>query len=82
MKVAYVFATNMATTFKLATMILPQLEQDNHGAEVIGMMFFDDNIFALREGDPVGQRLAKIAKEKNILLMVCDQGGGDQNSLH
>ena len=73
MKVAYVFATNMATTFKLATMILPQLEQDNHGAEVIGMMFFDDNIFALREGDPVGERLAKIAKEKNILLMVCDQ---------
>lgn len=73
MKVAYVFANNMATTFKLATMILPQLEQDNHGAEVAGMMFFDDNIFALREGDPVGERLAKVAKEQNILLMVCDQ---------
>ena len=25
MKVAYIFATNMAATFKLATMILPQL---------------------------------------------------------
>jgi len=73
MKVAYVFTTNMATTFKLATMILPQLEQGKHGAEVIGMMFFDDNIFALRKGDPVGERLARIAKEKNILLMVCDQ---------
>ncbi len=73
MKVAYVFATNMATTFKLATMILPQLEQGNHGAEVIGIMFFDDNIFALRKGDPVGERLSRFAKEHNILLMVCDQ---------
>ncbi|MBO32378.1 MAG: sulfur reduction protein DsrE [Rhodospirillaceae bacterium] len=63
----------MATTFKLGTMILPQLEQGNHGVEVIGMMFFDDNIFALRKGDPVGERLSKIAREKNILLMVCDQ---------
>jgi sulfur relay (sulfurtransferase) complex TusBCD TusD component (DsrE family) len=54
-------------------MILPQLEQGNHGAQVIGMMFFDDNIYCLRQGDPVGERLAKVAKEQNILLMVCDQ---------
>lgn len=73
MKVAYVFATNMASTTKLATMILPQLEQGTHGADVIGMMFFDDNLFCLRQGDPVGERLAAIAKEKNIMLMVCDQ---------
>ena len=73
MKIAYVFATDMASTFKLATMILPQLEQGNHGAQVIGMMFFDDNIYCLREGDPVGERLAKVAKEQNVLLMVCDQ---------
>ena len=45
-------------------MILPQLEQDIHGVDVIGMMFFDDNIFALRKNDPVGERLSKIAKEK------------------
>ena len=73
MKVAYVFATNMASTFKLAAITLPQLEQDNHGAEVVGMMFFDDNLFFLREGDQVGERLAKLAKDKNILLMVCDE---------
>ncbi len=47
MKVAYVFTTNMASPLKLATMILPQLEQGTHGAQVIGMMFFDDNIFCL-----------------------------------
>ena len=73
MKVAYVFATNMAATFKLATMILPQLEDGWHGATVVGMFFFDDNLFCLREGDPVGERLAKVAKHQNILLMVCDQ---------
>ena len=28
MKIAYVFATNMASTFKLSTMILPQLEKN------------------------------------------------------
>ena len=37
------------------------------------MFFFDDNINILRLNDPVGERLAKIAKEKNMLLMVCDQ---------
>ncbi|HTV35188.1 MAG TPA: SaoD/DsrE family protein [Xanthobacteraceae bacterium] len=73
MKVAYVFATDMAATYKLSTMILPQLEQNIHGAEIIGMMFFDDNLFCLRQGDPVGERLAKIARAKNILLMACDQ---------
>jgi hypothetical protein len=73
MKVAYVFATNMASTHKLATMILPQLEEGFHGADVVGMMFFDDNLFCLRQGDPVGERLARVAKEKGILLMVCDQ---------
>ncbi|MBY8978271.1 DsrE family protein [Rhodobacteraceae bacterium NNCM2] len=73
MKVAYVFATDMASTYKLATMILPQLENGNRGAEVVGMFFFDDNLFALRKNDPIGERLARIAAEANILLMMCDQ---------
>lgn len=73
MKVAYVFATNMTATFKLATMILPQLEEGYHGAEVVGMFFFDDNVYTLRKGGPVGERLARVAAEKNILLMICDQ---------
>ena len=73
MNVGYIFATDMAATFKLATMILPQLESGNHGANVMGMFFFDDNVFSLRKGDPVGERLAKVAAEQNILLMACDQ---------
>ena len=73
MKVAYIFRTNMASTFQLSTMILPQLETNKHLVDVVGMFFFDYNIYCLRENDPVGERLAKIAKEKNMLLMVCDQ---------
>ena len=73
MKIAYVFKSNMASTFQLGTMILPQLEDNSHMVNVIGMFFFDDNINILRQNDPVGERLAKIAKEKKMLLMVCDQ---------
>ncbi|MCB0264536.1 MAG: DsrE family protein [Calditrichaeota bacterium] len=74
MKVAYVFATSGHTaSYKLGKMILPQLENGTHGVTVIGMFFFDDNTYILRKGDPMGERLAKIAKEKGMLLMMCDQ---------
>jgi sulfur relay (sulfurtransferase) complex TusBCD TusD component (DsrE family) len=73
MKVAYVFSTSGHTaSYKLGQMILPQLEQGGHGVEVVGMMFFDDNTYVLRQGDAMGERLAKIAKEQGILLMMCD----------
>ena len=49
MKIAYVFKTSMASTYQLATMILPQLENDTHGVEVAGMFFFDDNLFCLND---------------------------------
>jgi len=73
MKVAYVLKSPMASVYELATMILPQLENGIHGAQVVGMMFFDDNVFVLRKGDPIGERLAKVAREQGILIMACDQ---------
>jgi sulfur relay (sulfurtransferase) complex TusBCD TusD component (DsrE family) len=73
-KVAYVFTTSGHTaSYKLGKMILPQLENGTHGVEVVGMMFFDDNTYMLRKGDAMGERLAKVAKEQGILLMMCDQ---------
>jgi hypothetical protein len=72
MKIAYVFATPNASAYKLTQMILPQLEADTHGVEVVGMFFFDDNTLVLRRDDPVGERLAKVAQDKGILLMMCD----------
>ncbi len=68
MNIAYIFTTNNSSTYKLATMILPQLEQNTHGVNVVGMMFFDDNIFMLRKGDPIGERLAKVAADQVISL--------------
>ena len=74
MKVAYIFATSGHTaSYKLGQMILPQLEDGDHGVEVVGMFFFDDNTYVLRKGDPIGERLAKVAAENNMLLMLCDQ---------
>jgi len=53
MKVAYVFTTSGHNVdYKLGEMILPQLEQGHHGAEVVGLFFFDDNNYVLRTGDP------------------------------
>jgi sulfur relay (sulfurtransferase) complex TusBCD TusD component (DsrE family) len=74
MNVAYVFATSGHTaSYKLGKMILPQLEKGSHGAFVVGMFFFDDNTYILRQGDPMGERLAKVAKDQGMLLMMCDQ---------
>jgi sulfur relay (sulfurtransferase) complex TusBCD TusD component (DsrE family) len=72
MKIAYVFVSPRAASYKLGQMILPQLEAGTHGVDVVGMFFFDDNVFALRTGDPIGERLARVAARTGMLLMMCD----------
>lgn len=52
---------------------IAQLEAGNHGVDVVGMFFFDDNTFLLRERDPVGERLGRVAAEHGMLLVLCDQ---------
>jgi len=71
-KVAYVFSTSGHTaSYKLGKMILPQLEQGSHGVDVVGMFFFDDNTYLLREGDPIGERLGRVAAEH---VRLCRRG--------
>jgi hypothetical protein len=79
MKIAYVFATPRAASYKLGQMILPQLEAGTHGVEVVGMFFFDDNTFVLRQGDPLGERLAQVAAAQGMLLMMCDMCALERN---
>jgi len=79
MKVAYVFTSPRAATYKLAKMILPQLEAGTHAVTVVGMFFFDDNVFVLRAGDPVGERLARVASKSGMLLMMCDMCALDRH---
>ncbi len=74
MKVAYIFSTQgHSVSYKLGKMILPQLEDDAHGVEVVGMFFFEDNTYVLQQGNPIGERLTKVAKRTGMLLMACDQ---------
>ena len=72
MNVAYVFATPNAS-YILEKMIVPQLEEDRHGADVVGMFFFVDNNYLLVRGNPTGERLARIARRTGMLLKGCDQ---------
>lgn len=37
------------------------------------MFFFVDNNFLLVKGNPIGERLWKLSKKRNFLLMGCDQ---------
>lgn len=78
-KVAYVLNTLRAASYKVAQMILPQLEAGTHGVEVVGIFFFDDNVWALRRGDPIGERLAAISKDTGMLLMACDNCALERN---
>ena len=84
MKVAYIFSSQNSHMI-LDRMIIPQLLNDNHGAEVVGMMFFADNTFLLTKGSSVGDRLAKVIKKKKILLMACNicaiERGIDENLI-
>lgn len=74
MRIAYVFKTvGQTVDCVLGDMILPQLEAGDHGAEVAGMFFFHDNTYALRAGDPLGERLSAVAAKRDILLMLCNQ---------
>lgn len=74
MKVAYIFSSQGHTvSYVLGRMILPQLEENRHGAQVVGMFFFEDNNYVLLDGNPIGERLGTVAQAQNILLMGCDQ---------
>jgi hypothetical protein len=74
MKVAYIFSTQGHTvSYKLGRMILPQLEEGRHGVDVAGMFFFEDNCLYLMKGNPIGERLAAVARKSGMLLMCCDQ---------
>lgn len=79
MKVAYVFSSPRAASYRLGRMILPQLEAGTHGVTVVGMFFFDDNVFVLRRGDPIGERLSKLAAANGMLLMMCDMCALERN---
>ncbi len=70
MKVAYIFESAYAREI-LENMIVPQMEKGIHGADVVGMMFFNDTTFMLMEGSDLANRLAALAKKTGMLLQAC-----------
>ena len=72
MKVAYIFESDHAL-FILDSMILPQLEKGNHGAQVAGLFFMFDNTFLVEAGNSVGRRINELAEKTGMLVMACDQ---------
>ena len=72
MKVAYIFSSTTSQKI-LNTMILPQLEDNHHGVEVVGMFFFMDNTFFLLENTEMGKRLQALHEKTGMVIMGCDQ---------
>ena len=72
MKVAYLLESARAFDI-LHDMIVPQMEEKRHGATVVGMMFFFDNTFIIRAGDPLGERINDLSRETGMLVMGCDR---------
>lgn len=72
MKVAYVLSSPNCQKI-LTSMIIPQLQDSRHGAEVIGMFFLMDNTFFLMEGTETGRELQELQEQTGMLLMGCDQ---------
>ncbi|KNF08392.1 DsrE/DsrF-like family [Gottschalkia purinilytica] len=72
MKVAYVLNTDNSRTI-LRDMIIPQLEQGIHGAEVVGMFFLMDNTYMLLEDCEIGEKLQNLHEKLGIVLLACDK---------
>jgi len=72
MKVAYIFSSTNSQKI-LNTMVIPQLEDNRHGVEVVGMFFFMDNAYQLLDNTETGRRLQAIQRKTGMVLMACDQ---------
>lgn len=69
MKTAYIFVSPTAGLHFLKHSILPELESGTHNFNVVAMCFFGKNAMAVSLDNELGQRLARLAKERDIILM-------------
>jgi hypothetical protein len=73
MKAAYIFLSPGLGIRHLANKILPQLESGRHGLDVVALCFFDENACVLEPEHPIFDRLEKVSKERNILLLMAEK---------
>lgn len=72
MRVAYVMGSENARK-TVRDMIVPQMEAGEHVAEVVAMFFTYDTTFMLLKDTDLGNRLQKLADEKGLMIVACDQ---------
>ncbi len=72
MKVAYVISSDNSRKI-LRDMVIPQLENGEHVAEVVGMFFVFDNTFMLLKDTDLGDRLQALHEKTGMILLACDQ---------
>ncbi|MCT4508299.1 MAG: DsrE-related protein SaoD [Tepidibacter sp.] len=72
MKIAYVISSENSRTI-LRDMIIPQLEEGIHGAEVVGMFFVFDNTYLLMEETDIARRLHDLHEKTGMILLACDK---------
>ncbi|WP_054846419.1 DsrE family protein [Sulfuracidifex tepidarius] len=71
MKVAYIALTNLAQ-YILVNMVIPQLEEGKHVADVKGIFFVHDNVYMLVKGTDTAERIRSLYK-KGVYIQACDQ---------
>lgn len=71
MKVIYVFQSSNASML-LEKMIIPQISEERHGAEIAGMFFFDDHVYFFLPENPIGEKLSMLSAKYGFFLICCD----------
>ncbi len=71
MKVIYVFQSPTSAII-LEKMVIPQIERGAHGAELVGVFFFHDNVYFFLPEHPIGEKMTRLASKHDFFLMCCD----------
>jgi sulfur relay (sulfurtransferase) complex TusBCD TusD component (DsrE family) len=71
MNVIYLFMSSNAALI-LDKMIIPQIQAETHGANVVGLFFFADNVHLCLPEHPIGEKLSVLATKHGFFLACCD----------
>lgn len=70
--VAYILSSVNARNI-VRDMILPQLEANEHLANVVGMFFVFHNTYLLLDNTELGHRVNNLIEKNDMLVLVCNQ---------
>ena len=53
-------------------MIIPQMSKGKHGAEIVGMFFFGNNVYFFLPENPIGEKLTMLSSKLGFFIICCD----------